>query len=152
MSIDGRSVQTLIAAFRKYAIAANQRSTDRVAASRLVSRNQQIMPHVSDLGDTATVVIRLAATGGENTSYVVPWTKIGIPVTSQGPVPSPRGGNGRLMLQPGNKLSLRRRRAQRRGNLFQFADLGTSDNTLPSYMEPIRALLNASVSRTILGI
>ena len=97
VSIDGRSVRSLIASFRKYAIAANPRSTDRTAASRLVSRSQQIMPHISDLGATAKVVIKLAATGA-TTSYVVPWSKIGIPVTSQGPVPSPRGGNGRLML------------------------------------------------------
>ena len=54
MSVDGRPVQSLIADFRKYAIAANRRSTDRVAASRIVSRSQQIMPHISDLGDTAT--------------------------------------------------------------------------------------------------
>ena len=67
VSIDGRSVQSLIASFRKYAIAANRRSTDRVAASRLVIRSQQIMPHISDLGDTAKVVIKLAATGAINT-------------------------------------------------------------------------------------
>ena len=34
------------------------------------------------------------------TSYVVPWSKIGIPVISQGPVPSPRRGNGRLRFEP----------------------------------------------------
>ena len=63
VSVDGRPVQELIQSFRKYAIAANQRSTDRTAAARIVSRSQQIMPHVPELGDTATLVIRLASTG-----------------------------------------------------------------------------------------
>jgi hypothetical protein len=150
VSIDGRSVQSLIAEFRKYAVAANQRSTDRVAASRLVSRNQQIMPHIADLGNTATVVIKLAATGATNT-YVATWTKIGIPVTSQGPVPSPRRGRGRLSLPTDAEAvaSLLGAGAAGAGagGLYQFADLGAADNSLPSYMEPVRALLNASVSK-----
>ena len=151
VSIDGRSVRSLIASFRKYAIAANRRSTDRVAASRLVSRSQQIMPHISDLGDTAKVVIKLAATGA-TISYVVPWTKIGIPVTSQGPVPSPRGGNGRLMLESAEQALAAGPAGAGPGSLFQFADIGTSDNTLPSYMDPIRALLNASVSKDYFSV
>jgi hypothetical protein len=151
VSIDGRSVRSLIASFRKYAIAANERSTDRVAASRLVSRSQQIMPHISDLGATAKVVIKLAATGA-TTSYVVPWSKIGIPVTSQGPVPSPRGGNGRLMLESAEQALAAGPTGAGAAKLFQFADIGTSDNTMPSYMEPIRALLNASVSKDYFSV
>src|SRR5262245_9398578 len=57
VSVDGKPVGQLIKSFRKYAIAANQRSTDRVAASRIVSRSQQIMPHIPELGDSASVVI-----------------------------------------------------------------------------------------------
>ena len=151
VSIDGRSVRSLIASFRKYAIAANSRSTDRVAASRLVTRSQQIMPHISDLGDTAKVVIKLAATGA-TISYVVPWFKNGIPVTSQGPVPSPRGGNGRLMLESAEQALAAGPAGAGPGSLFQFADIGTSDNTLPSYMDPIRALLNASVSKDYFSV
>jgi C-terminal processing protease CtpA/Prc len=151
VSIDGRSVQSLIASFRKYAVAANRRSTDRVAASRLVFRSQQIMPHISNLGDTAKVAIRFAATGAI-TTYVVPWTKNGIPVTSQGPVPSPRGGNGRLMLESAEQALAAGPAGAGPGNLFQFADIGTTDNTLPSYMDPIRALLNASVSKDYFSV
>src|SRR5262249_10525008 len=92
ISVDGRSVQALIGSFRKYAIAANPRSTDRLAAIRIVSRSQQIMPHIHELGDTATVVIRLASSGAQNT-YIIPWRKIGIPLTTQGPTPSPRPGS-----------------------------------------------------------
>src|SRR5688500_2308194 len=97
VSLDGRPVQELIQSFRKYAIAANQRSTDRQAAARLVGRSQQTMPHIPALGPTATVVVRLAATGVAS-SYTIPWIKNGIPILSQGPVPSPVRGNGRLTL------------------------------------------------------
>jgi hypothetical protein len=154
VSVDGRPVHSLIADFRKYAIAANRRSTDRVAASRIVSRSQQIMPHISDLGDTATVVIRLAATGTTNT-YVVPWSKFGIPVISQGPVPSPRRGNGRLALGSETQGLASAPAGAAPASLFQFGDGGATDNTLPSYMEPVRALLNVGVSKdyySVLGI
>jgi len=143
VSLDGRSTRDLIESFRKYAIAANQRSTDRTAAGRIVSRNQQIMPHISDLEDTATVVIRLA-TGAANT-YNIPWVKSGLPITSQGPVPSPRRGNGRIFLPSDTPDAGAGAGAGGAGSLFQFADVAAADNTQPSYMEPVRALLNASV-------
>jgi hypothetical protein len=149
VSIDGRSAQSLIASFRKYAIAANPRSTDRTAAARLVSRSQQIMPHISDLGDSATVVIRLASTGATQ-SYVVPWSKIGIPVNSQGPVPSPRLFSERALQTPEEQAA--QIEPSTTGALFQFADLGAPDDTLPSYMQPIRALLNASVSKEYFAV
>src|SRR5262249_32955979 len=60
ISFDGRPVMDVIQSLRKYAISANQRSTDRIAATRLVSRSQQIMPHIFQLADTAVVTIRLA--------------------------------------------------------------------------------------------
>jgi hypothetical protein len=148
VSLDGQSVQTLIQSFRKYAIAANERSTDRIAAARLVSRSQQIMPHIFELGDAATVVIRLAATGATNT-YSIPWVKIGIPILSQGPLPSPVRGNGRLFLAtdgqdivaglPGSAAATTA--------LFKVSDGGPSDDTLPEYMNSIRPLLNVSVSK-----
>ena len=148
VTFDGRPVQEVIQSFRKYAIAANQRSTDRIAASRLVSRNQQIMPHIPELGAAATLGIRLAATGALN-NYTIPWTKFGIPMLSQGPLPSPRRGNGVIRLStdgqditaglPGSAAAA--------AAIFKTADAGPSDDTLPSYMDPIRPLLNASVSK-----
>ena len=150
VSVDGQSVGALIQRFRKYAISANQRSTDRAAASRIVSRNQQNMPHIFDLDDTATVVIRLAATGGLN-SYTIPWVKLGIPVLSQGPLPSPVRGNGRMFLSTDGRDILEGLSGNTAGTaaatLFKVADGGPVDDTLPEYMEPIRPLLNASVSK-----
>ena len=148
VTFDGRPVLEVIESFRKYAIAANQRSTDRIAAARLVSRSQQIMPHISELGANATLGIRLAATGAVNT-FTIPWSKIGIPIVSQGPLPSPVRGNGVLRLSTDGQdinaglLSS----AAAAATIFKMADGGPSDDTLPAYMDTIRPLLNVSVSK-----
>jgi hypothetical protein len=142
VALDGRPVRELMHAFRKYAIAANPRSTNRAAASRLVSRNQQIMPHIPELGETASVVIRQANDGADHV-YALPWSKIGIPVTSQGPVPSPRswrpaplteGARGAESAFTGTGPAL-----------FRTGDVTPSDNTLPAYMQQVTPLLNATV-------
>ena len=142
ISVDGLPVQDVISSFRKYAIAANPRSTDRTAAGRIASRSQQIMPHTSDLGATATLVIRLASTGVQN-AYVIPWSKNGIPITSQGPVPSP----GR---KPFRETETTPGVSSGPGSgapplLFHVTDVAATDNTLPSYMQPVLPLMNASV-------
>ena len=148
VSFDGRPVMEIIQSFRKYAISANPRSTDRIAASRLVGRSQQTMPHIFELGNTAALGIKLAATGATNT-YTIPWIKGGIPVLSQGPLPSPVRGNGRMFLStdgrdinaglPGGAAAA--------ASVFKMTDGGPSDDTLPDYMDPIRPLLNVSVSK-----
>jgi hypothetical protein len=149
ISIDGRPAQDVIASFRKYSISANPRSTDRVAAGQIASRTQQIMPHLPDLGPTATLVIRLASTGVQN-AYVIPWIKTGIPITSQGPVPSP----GR---QPFRDTELTPGIESGPGSgappsLFHVTDLAPTDNTLPSYMQPLLPLLNASVPQDFYSV
>jgi hypothetical protein len=143
VTFDGRPVQEVIASFRKYSIAANPRSSDRVAASRLVSRSQQIMPHIPDVGATAALGIRLASTGAVN-SYTVPWTKNGIPILAQGPVPSPLRGHGRLTLSTDGQGFAPAAGPAETALLFRPGSL-PNDDTLPSYMEPLRPLLNASV-------
>ena len=142
ISVDGLPVRDVISSFRKYAIAANPRSTDRIAAGRIGSRSQQIMPHTPDLGASVTLVIRLASTGVQN-AYVIPWSKNGIPITSQGPVPSPGRKPFRetettpgVSSGPGSGAP---------PSLFHVTDLAARDNTLPSYMQPVLPLLNASV-------
>ena len=158
VAVDGRPVQQIITSFRKYAIAANQRSTDRTAASRIVSRSQQIMPHIPELGQSAFVVIRQAATGVTNT-YSLPWSKVGIPVTSQGPVPSP-GRWASLRRSAGIQTEAGESPAPDLGAtdssrvtlpaspaLYEVAGVAGTDNTLPSYMRPVAPLLNASVGQ-----
>ena len=95
-----------------------------------MSRNQQIMPHISDLEDTATVVIRLASTGAANT-YNIPWVKSGLPITSQGPVPSPRRGNGRIFLPSDTPGAGAAAGAGGTGSLFQFADVAAAGPAEP---------------------
>ncbi len=149
VAVDGRPVQDVIRSFRKYAIAANQRSTDRVAATRIVARSQQIMPHLPELGDTATLVIRLAATGAQN-AFVIPWSKSGIPITSQGPVPSPGRRPFRESEQtPGTESGAG---AGAPPLLFRVTDAAAVDNTLPYYMQPVASLLNVSVPPEYYGI
>jgi PDZ domain len=99
VALDGQPVQTLIESFRKYAILANQRSTDRFTASLIPSRFQTIMPHAPELGAAAVASIRLSSTSAVN-DYVIPWVKSGSGIESQGPLPSPRRGNGRIFLPP----------------------------------------------------
>ena len=155
VSVDNVPVQTLIESFRKYAIAANPRSTDRVAASRIVSRSQQIMPHIPDLSDAATIVVRLASSNMTQ-SFIVPWLKSGIPITSQGPLPSPVRGNGQIFLPP-NQQGQGQSSSQSASSplIFTAGNAVRADDTLPEYMEPIRPLLDASVSKdyqAVLGI
>jgi hypothetical protein len=155
VSFDGQPVRDVIASLRKYSIAANTRSTDRVAATRLVSRSQQTMPGIHALGPTASVAVRLASTGATGT-YAIPWRKIGIPLTSQGPLPSPVRGNGRLFLSTDDQaLATAAADAGAAEPVFQVADAGPLDDTLPAYMDPIRPLLNVSLAKghfSILGV
>ena len=104
VALDGEPVQSLIASLGKYAAAGNERSRDRVAAGRIVARSQQIMPHASQLRDTAIASIRLSSSGALNT-FVIPWVKSGIGVDSQGPLPSPRRGNGLIFRDPDDHWS-----------------------------------------------
>ena len=152
VALDGEPVQSLIASLGKYAAAGNERSRDRVAAGRIVARSQQIMPHASQLRDTAIASIRLSSSGALHT-FVIPWVKSGIGVDSQGPLPSPRRGNGLIFRDPetiGATAPAQRNRA-----LLHSADLRVADNTLPTYMEPILPLLNGSVpglTDAVLGV
>jgi Peptidase family S41/PDZ domain len=154
VSVDGQPVAQLIQSFRKYAISANQRSTDRTAASRIVSRNQQIMPHIPELGDSASVVIRQS---NGLTTYTIPWSKIGIPLTSQGPVPSPgrwksipRSTDIQTELEdpalsdvgPGELSGLTLAALPQ---LYGTAEVVSADTTLPPYMRSVVPLMNVSV-------
>jgi Peptidase family S41/PDZ domain len=157
VSVDGRPVDQIIRSFRKYAISANRRSTDRTAAGRIVSRNQQIMPHIPELGESAFVIIRQAS--GTTNTYSLAWSKIGIPLTSQGPVPSP--GRWRSLrrspdiqsevsafpspdLGPAESSGLTLPASP---TLYGVAEVVAADTTLPSYMRPVAPLLNVAVGQ-----
>jgi hypothetical protein len=146
VALDGLPVQAVIASLRKYTAFANPRSTDRFAASLIGARSQSIVPHAVDLGDVAVASVRLAATGAVN-DYRIPWTKSGIGVASQGPVPSPRRGNGRIFLPPG-LVSTGDEAVGGIGALLpQMGDPGAAGSLLPSYMNSIRPLLNVAITK-----
>ena len=144
-AVDGIPVQVLIESFRKYAVAANPRSTDRVAASRIVSRSQQIMPHIGDLDDDAHIVVRSGTTGATST-HTVPWRKSGIPINSQGPLPSPRRGNGQIVLSTDAESLAAGAAGAGSQQAFRIVDVAAHDDTLPAYMMPVHPLLNVKVS------
>jgi hypothetical protein len=87
VSVDGVDAEQLLRGFAKYAPQGNQVSTRRMAAQRITSRPQSRMPHASDLGETATVLIRRQ--NGNFETYTIPWVKTGTPVRV-GPVPIPQ--------------------------------------------------------------
>ena len=89
VSIDSVPVETLISQLNKYSIAANTRSTRRFAANYLTIRPQSLMPHATSVGDVARVVMRRLDGGLE--TYVIPWTKTGLPLVANGPTPTPSG-------------------------------------------------------------
>ena len=147
VALDGQPVQAVIASFRKYAVAANQRSTDRLAASLLTDRFQELMPHAPELGDAALASVRLTATGAMN-NYLIPWAKSGFGLESQGPLPSPRRGNGRIFLPPAQGSTLEATIGGVGPTLFRMVDVPAGDNTLPSYLDSIRPLLNVSFPKS----
>jgi hypothetical protein len=76
----------------------------------------------------------------------LPWIKIGIPVTSQGPVPSPRSWRPAPLTEAvrGAESTFA---AGAPTAMFRSGDAPVTDNTLPAYMQPITPLLNAAVAQ-----
>jgi hypothetical protein len=89
ISVDGKSAEDLITQFSPFTEIANTKATRRLAADFMTFRVQAQFPHLADLGDTAQVVIRSANTGALRT-FTINWDKRFLPITSVGPVPSPK--------------------------------------------------------------
>lgn len=86
VSIDGRSVEAIMTDLQKFLPFGSPRGIRRRAADYLGFRPQTIFPGATRLGDTATVVIRRASTGAEET-YELAWSKFGEPFTSTQRIP-----------------------------------------------------------------
>ncbi len=78
VSVDGKAVEQLLSDFAKYAAYANPIATRRLAATRIISRVQSLMPHAPDVGDSATVVVRRQS--GAMETYKISWQKTGTPL------------------------------------------------------------------------
>ncbi len=147
VALDGEAVQSLIESFRRLAtLGGNPRSRDRLSAGRIVRRFQENFPNASRVGDTAVASIRFGSTSVLQ-NYVIPWTKIGIAIDSEGPLPSPRRGNGVIFRSTGLDKATPATGAG--PALLHKPDFRVTDDTLPAYMEPIRPLLNSRVPETL---
>lgn len=124
ISIDGVPAGDAIRSLARYATAANNKSTARIAAAYLTSRSQRVIPRAAELGEKAVVVLRDSA-GAERT-LEIPWVKTGVPVVAGGPVPSPKAAG------------VRASRAER-------PQLLNADD--PPYMMALRAITNARIPR-----
>jgi C-terminal processing protease CtpA/Prc len=88
VAIDGKPVAQLMDEFQPLLGDANYRFRRRIAADVLSYRRQSTIPRAVELGDSS--VFQIKSQNGAVTSYTIPWTKTGFPVTKFGPVPSPR--------------------------------------------------------------
>ena len=88
VSIDGQDAQKLLDGLLKYEVAANPRSTRRLAAGLLTIRPQVLMPHAADVPEISTVVFRRP--NGSLETYRIPWTKSGLLLTSVGTYTTPK--------------------------------------------------------------
>jgi len=130
VSIDGKDAQRILDGLLQYEIAANPRSTRRLAAQLLTIRPQSVMPHAADVPEISTIVFRRP--DGNLEMYRIPWTKSGLPLTSIGKYITP--------------LS-----AARVKDHAADADPG-DDDPVPSYMEPLLKLWNCQLpDRTVNG-
>ncbi len=118
VSIDGTDAQQILDGLLHYEIAANPRSTRRLAAQLLTTRSQSLMPHAIDTPDISTVVFRRP--DGNVETYQIPWTKSGLPLTNIGRYITP---------------------AQAPGDKRLIADEPDVE-TFPEYMNPLLKLWN----------
>ncbi len=88
ISVDGRDMTMMLQDFANYAAWGNPIASKRLAAARITSRSQSLMPHATDvIGKSATVVIQRQS--GATETYTIPWAVSGTPL-AVGPVPSPK--------------------------------------------------------------
>ncbi|MBI4904507.1 MAG: hypothetical protein HY820_12775 [Acidobacteria bacterium] len=87
VSIDGVDARRILERLLRYGIAANERSTRRLAAQLITSRSQSAIPDAANVPEISTVVFR--RTDGKLETYRIPWTKSGLPLVSVGKLPSP---------------------------------------------------------------
>lgn len=111
VSIDGKTAEELVQWMMKYRSQSNDRAAKRLAAGRLFTRIQSLLPRAHELGENATVVVRRQS--GEVETYEIPWTKRGTPLTANGPLPNVFAARGKAV-QPAPSVEETLARIQRR--------------------------------------
>jgi hypothetical protein len=127
VSIDGQPAKTLLQTLLRYQVAANDRSTSRLAATLLTIRPQVLMPHAPDVPEISTVVFKRPDSQLE--AYRIPWVKSGLPLTAVGKYITPSA------------------------NTFTLRVAGDSPpDEIPAYLAPLIRLQNTRIpDRTVLG-
>jgi len=87
VSIDGQDSQKQLDGLLRYEVAANPRSTRRLAAQLLTFRPQVLMPHAADVPEISVVLFRRPDGGME--TYRIPWAKSGLLLTNVGRYTTP---------------------------------------------------------------
>lgn len=87
VSLDGKPVSEWLDTFSKYRGFGNPRGTRRLAAEQLAFRTQSVNPRAHEIGETSEAEFINAA--GERKKYTLRWTKTGVPIIQNSPVPSP---------------------------------------------------------------
>jgi hypothetical protein len=87
VSIDGEDASKILDRMLRYSVAANDRSTRRLAAELITYRPQQAIPSAADVPETSTVVFRRP--DGNLESYRIRWSRTGLPFTSIGKYTTP---------------------------------------------------------------
>ena len=95
VTVDGVPVADLIKQFRPYSFngSSNPTSRDRLAAATITERYQAAYPLAINIGKSAVIEVKAAATG-VIASYTVPWDVSGTPVTTAGLLRSPATRKG----------------------------------------------------------
>jgi hypothetical protein len=88
VSIDGVAAQSLIDKYMRYNIAANPRSTRRLAAELVTFRPQQLIAAAPEVPEISTVVFRRP--DGKLETYRIPWARAGLPLVSVGKFTTPK--------------------------------------------------------------
>jgi C-terminal processing protease CtpA/Prc len=88
VSIDGVSAEDWIKRLSTWRQYGNPATTRRFAANQMINRTQVVFPRAVETPNSSVVEIRRAS--GALERYTIPWYKTGYPLTTVGPVPSPR--------------------------------------------------------------
>jgi hypothetical protein len=126
VSIDGQDAESMLNGLLRYEIAANPRSTRRLAAQLLTNHPQSVMPHAADVPEVSTVIFRRP--DGSLETYRIPWTKSGLPLTTVG-----------RYITPSPMIKSRLLTAA------EFEADAPPEDAPPAYMQPLLALWNCQL-------
>jgi hypothetical protein len=87
VSVDGKPALELAAELARTRGFGNPRGQLRLAAARISSRSQSVLPRAVELGANAEIVVRRQSTGALET-YTLPWIKTGFGITNLGSAPN----------------------------------------------------------------